>query len=73
MSTRPEPSRRNDGHIKVESMVGRTIVAATYEDASPDHEWDEHEFVTVTLDDGRTIVFHGYGYDAWGIDVDVLA
>ena len=51
-----------------ESLVGRTITAASAEDLNPDHEWAEHEVVDVTLDDGRTIRFGSWGYDCWGAD-----
>ncbi len=53
----------------VESLVGHTIVKATWIDRDPDHEWTEHEEATLTLDDGRTVVFGGWGHDASGATV----
>ena len=53
----------------VESLVGHTIVAATWIDLSPVEEWAEHEEATLTLDDGRIVVFGGWGHDASGATV----
>ncbi len=53
----------------VESLAGRTIVKATWVDLDPDHEWTEHEEATLTLNDGRVIVFGGWGHDASGATV----
>lgn len=48
------------------SLVGRTIIKATMVDMNPGYAWTEHERFYLVLDDGRTIIFGGYGYDAWG-------
>ena len=53
----------------VESLVGQTIVKAEWIDINPDKEWEEHEEATLTLDDGRVIVFGGWGHDASGATV----
>ena len=57
----------------VESLVGRTITAAVWCDASPDDDWSGHEEATLTLDDGRMVRFSGWGYDAWGAIVELVA
>lgn len=56
----------------VQSLVGRTITAAKWDDpaAGDEFEWTEHEVAELTLDDGRVIRFGGWGYDAWGATVD---
>jgi len=57
----------------VESMVGRTIIAARYEDTAwPGQEWCGHEEVTLTLDDGRIVNIAGWGHDAWGVVVALI-
>jgi hypothetical protein len=53
----------------VESLVGQTIVKAEWIDLSPVEEWAEHEEATLTLDDGRVVVFGGWGHDASGATV----
>ena len=57
----------------VESLVGRTIVAATWVDENPNYEWTGHEAAFLTLDDGRVVRFAAWGYDAWGATVTVSA
>lgn len=53
----------------MQSLVGRTITAATWIDAGSG-DWGHHEEGTITLDDGRVILFSSYGYDADGATVD---
>jgi hypothetical protein len=53
----------------VKSLIGRTIVAATWRDANPNHEWSNHEEALLQFDDGRIIRFGGWGYDAYGATV----
>lgn len=53
----------------VKSLVGRRIVAATWADHSPDHDWTGHEYALLELDDGRVVEFHAIGHDAWGATV----
>jgi hypothetical protein len=53
----------------VQSLVGRTIVKATWECQCGGREWEEHEMATLWLDDGRIIEFGSFGYDAWGATV----
>ncbi len=56
----------------VESLVGQTIVQAEWVDLNPNDEWNEHEEATLTLDDGRTVVFGGWGHDASGATVRLI-
>ncbi len=57
----------------VESLVGCTIITATWVDLNEADEWAEHEVATLTLDDGRTVVFGGWGHDASGATVTLGA
>ena len=53
----------------VESLVGRTVVAAEWRDDGAGCDWCGHEVAQLTLDDGRKIKFGAWGYDAWGATV----
>ncbi len=66
--TDDEITKKKDQEL-IESLAGRTIVTATWVDLNPDKEWEEHEEATLTLDDGRIIVFGGWGHDASGATV----
>lgn len=55
------------------SLVGRTITRARWFDASPRHEWADHETCWIWLDDGRVIEFSSYGYDASGAVISEAA
>lgn len=54
----------------IKSMIGRTITDARWWDESPDDTWGHHETGRLTLDDGRTIEFSSYGYDADGATIE---
>ncbi len=56
----------------IASLIGHTIAAAEWCNDSPDMAWDEKEYALITLDDGRTIRFGGWGYDAWGATIELL-
>ena len=56
----------------VQSLVGRTITHAVWEDAAPNESWTGHEYCRIWLDDGRIIEFGGWGYDAWGATVELV-
>lgn len=56
----------------VQSLIGRSIVAAEWIDSNPDDDWCEHEIALLTLDDGRVIEFSGWGYDASGASVRLV-
>lgn len=56
----------------VASMAGRTIVTAEWFDPPTSTEWTGHEYCRLTLDDGRTIEFGGWGHDAWGATVELV-
>lgn len=58
----------NDDAKLVESMVGQTITAAVWGDYCVG--WGSNEFARLTLGDGRTVEFHGWGHDAWGATVE---
>ena len=51
----------------VPTLAGRTIV--NVETVCSHGGWDEHWFLRLFLDDGRAVEIHGWGYDAWGIDL----
>lgn len=70
MSAEPSAEFERDRAL-VESLAGRTIVRAEWTDDDPDHDWTEHEYATLTLDDGRVFTFGSWGYDAWGATVSV--
>lgn len=53
------------------SIVGRTIVAAKYDDPSAAYEWSDHGEFTLTLDDGRTVSFTSTGHDASDVWVEI--
>ncbi len=57
----------------IESLVGRTVIAATWIDANPAEDWTGHEEATLTLDDGRRIEFGGWSdAGAWGATVTLI-
>lgn len=55
----------------VASLIGHTIVAATWVDENPTSDWTSHEAAFLTLDDGRVVRFGAWGYDAWGATVRI--
>jgi len=55
------------------SLIGRTITNAEWREAKPVGEWGEHEVCHLTLDDGRTVRFGGWGHDDWGATLDLVA
>jgi hypothetical protein len=58
--------RIESGHI-VESLVGRTIVSASWETGQID---SPHDTAILYLDDGRAIEFGAWGHDDWGAVVE---
>lgn len=69
MTKRKEPTDEE----KVASLIGRTIVKAEWEaDPHPETDhWNNFESCTLTLDDGREVVFGAWGHDAWGATISV--
>lgn len=61
------------GRELMQSLVGRTITAASWIDSNPKEDWGHHEEATITLDDGRVILFSSYGYDADGAEVSDIS
>ena len=56
----------------VASLVGRTIVAAQWYDASPGEDWTAHEECRLTFDDGTGVVFGSWGHSASGATVQAV-
>lgn len=55
----------------VASLQGRTIISAEWrDDCKPsENDWQGHEYALLHLDDGRTVRFGAWGYDAWAATV----
>lgn len=72
MSYEPEATmERNDEDALLASLVGHTI-ASTDRSDNTDSGGAWLGSVVLTLDDGRRVLFEGWGHDWWGLSIEVV-
>jgi hypothetical protein len=55
-------------------LVGRTVVSVEVDHYPEDESWPQGDGTTsLTLDNGDRVIFSAWGYDAWGVDVEIEA